>query len=103
MFILPKRYHLSDTPDVGGRLTQFHVHDLFCFDTSPVPKFYRLVRPDGTCMKGLAKRLTTPMIHVWIRPNPCGPFAAIGGFASGRVKDGDHIACDSEHGSPFDA
>jgi hypothetical protein len=103
MFILPKRYDLSDTPDIGGRLTQFHIHDLFCFDTSPVPKYYRPVRPDGTCIKGLVKRLTTPMIHVWIRPNPCGAFAAIGGFASGKVRPRDHVVCDSVHGSAFDA
>jgi hypothetical protein len=103
MFILPKRYDLSDVPDIGGRLTQFHIHDLFCFDPSPIPKYFRPVRPDGTCIRPLVKRLTTPMIHVWIRPNPCGPFAAIGGFASGEVKDGEHVACDSAHGSAFDA
>jgi hypothetical protein len=102
MFIMPKRYDLSDTPDIGGRLTQFHVHDKLCFDPAPIPKYFRLVRADGTCITGLVKRLTTPMIHVWIRPNRCGPFAPIGGFAGGKVKDGERIACDSEHGGPSD-
>jgi hypothetical protein len=103
MFVMPSRYDLSNTPDVGGRLTQFHVHDKLCFDDEPVPKFFRVVRADGTCINGLVKRLMSPMLHVWIRPNPCGPFAAIGGFAGGKVKVGEHVACDSEHGSAFDA
>jgi hypothetical protein len=103
MYILPKRFTLSNVPDVGGRLTQFHIHSLFCFDTSATPRFFRLARPDGACIPPLVKRLTTPMVHVWIRPNPCGPFAAIGGFASGTVSNGEEIACDREHGSAFRA
>jgi hypothetical protein len=103
MFVMPKRYDLSDTPDIGGSLTQFHVHDKLCFDDAPIPKFFRNVRSDGTCIKGLVKKLMSPMLHVWIRPNPCGPFAPIGGFAAGKVKDGERVACDRQHGSASDA
>jgi hypothetical protein len=102
MFILPSSYNLSNTPDLGGPLTQFHIHTVLCFDRSPVPMFHRPARPDGSCPPPFVKRLTTPMVHVWIRPNPCGPFAAIGGFANGTVKHGERTACDREHGSPAD-
>ncbi len=102
MFILPERYRLDNTPDIGGKLVQFHVHDNLCFTDSPAPKFTRLARLDGTCTPPLVKRLTNTMTHVWIRPNPCGPFAAVGGFANGTVKDGEQVACDFAHGSESD-
>jgi hypothetical protein len=101
MFILPKRYRLDNTPDVGGKLTQFHIHDILCFSNSRAPQYRRLTRADGSCIPPFVKLLTTPMIHVWIRPNPCGAFAPIGGFASGTIRNGERVACDSAHGSAF--
>jgi hypothetical protein len=98
MFVLPKQYTLDNTPDIGGKLTQFHVHDSLCFTNSKAPQFRRYVRLDGSCITPLVKELTTPMIHVWIRPNRCGPFAPIGGFAGGEVKPGEKVNCDSVHG-----
>jgi hypothetical protein len=102
MYILPPRYTLDSVPDIGGPLTQFHIHNVLCFDQSAVPRFHRPVRPDGTCPVPFVKRLTTPMIHVWIRQNKCGPFAPIGGIASGAVKTGEQVECDPKHGSPTD-
>ena len=56
-------------------------------------------RLDGSCTPPLVKLLTNAMIHVWIRPNRCGPFAEVGGFAAGAVKVGEKHACDRIHGS----
>ncbi|HEY5171404.1 MAG TPA: hypothetical protein VIK54_06725 [Acidimicrobiia bacterium] len=98
MFILPKQYTLDNTPDIGGNLTQFHVHNNLCFSDSTAPQFRRFARLDGTCIAPLVKLLTTPMIHVWIRPNRCGPFAPIGGLAGGEVVPGERVDCDSAHG-----
>jgi hypothetical protein len=99
MFILPKRYRLDNAPDVGGELVQFHTHDNLCFAGFPAPKFKRLARLDGSCTPSLVKLLTNTMIHVWIRPNLCGPFAAIGGFAGGTIEKGQTRACDRTHGT----
>jgi hypothetical protein len=38
------------------------------------------------------------MIHVWLEPNPCGPFAALEGIAGGRIPDGEEVLCDHAHG-----
>ena len=29
------------------------------------------------------------MIHVWIEPHPCGPFAALEGVAAGTIAEGE--------------
>ncbi len=100
MFILPKRYTLENAPDVGGKLVQFHIHDKLCLTDGPAPTFVRLTRLDGTCTPPLVRRLTNAMTHVWIRPNPCGPFAEIAGLAAGAVKKGEAHACDRTHGAP---
>ena len=39
------------------------------------------------------------MIHVWITPTPCGPFAALDGIAGGQVPEGEAVLCDHAHGS----
>ena len=38
------------------------------------------------------------MIHVWIRKNPCGPFAALEDVGAGQVAPGQTKACDHAHG-----
>jgi len=41
------------------------------------------------------------VIHVWITPNKCGPFAALEGVGAGQIADGATRLCDSAHGSGF--
>ena len=53
----------------------------------------------GTCSPPLVDGTEAPMIHVWIVPNECGPFAALDGIAGGQVPDGEAILCDHAHGS----
>lgn len=48
------------------------------------------VKPDGARILEAA---------LFILPNRCGPFAPIGGLASGEVNPGEKVACDSVHGS----
>jgi hypothetical protein len=38
------------------------------------------------------------MIHVWITPHPCGPFAALEGVAAGQVREGEEHLCNTLHG-----
>jgi hypothetical protein len=37
------------------------------------------------------------MIHVWIVPNVCGPFAALEGVGAGQIKPGQQRLCDHLH------
>jgi hypothetical protein len=99
MFLLPKYFNFNNLPDVGGRLVQFHVHDNLCFtDTMPAPQVAGITF-DGKCRPPLVKFHDNVMMHVWIRPNPCGPFAALEGVGAGQVKPGQTRACDEMHGS----
>jgi hypothetical protein len=53
----------------------------------------------GQCQAPLKKLDPVPMIHVWITPHPCGPFAALEGIGAGQVKAGETQLCDHVHGS----
>ena len=96
MFMMPTGSKLSDVPDVGGKLTQWHIHNNLCF--TPQGSVAGLTDPDGACGAGLTKGPEMPMIHVWIRPNPCGPFAALEGVGAGQIAEGETRLCDAAHG-----
>jgi hypothetical protein len=106
MYMYTDKDTLESVPDIGGALTQFHVHTNLCFNTDP-----RLVRPgvegprvvgltngEGKCDRGFSLP-PAPMIHVWITKHPCGPFAALEGVGAGQVKAGETKNCDHVHGS----
>jgi hypothetical protein len=99
MFILPKQFNFNNLPDVGGKLLQFHIHDNLCFTDSTTAPQVAGISFSGTCGAGLVKFHPNVMVHVWIRPNPCGPFAALEGVGAGQVKPGQTRACDEMHGS----
>jgi hypothetical protein len=101
MFMLGSTDTLDDVPDLGGALTQWHVHEDLCFTDEPGNyKVRGLTRPDGTCAPPLVKPPQGPMIHVWITPHECGPFASLEGVAGGQIKDGETRLCDHAHGAP---
>ena len=41
------------------------------------------------------------MIHVWITPHRCGPFAALEGVGAGQIVEGEERLCDHAHGEGF--
>jgi hypothetical protein len=97
MLILPKQYTLDNAPDIGGKLTPYHVHSNACFTNSSSPHVAAPGRfTDGTCRPPFVAGLRTPMVHVWIRPHLCGPFAPI---AANAALAREQISCDSAHGS----
>jgi len=100
MYMLPSNTPLEGVPDVGGRLTQWHIHDDLCFTRDPeAPRVAGVTRPDGTCRDSLQKFPLAPMIHVWIVPHECGPFAALEGIGAGQIAPGEQRWCDHAHGS----
>ncbi|MEO6123158.1 MAG: hypothetical protein ABIR32_05570 [Ilumatobacteraceae bacterium] len=99
MYMIPDTMTLDQVPDIGGSLTQWHIHDNLCYTPDPVaPKVAGTTSPDGTCRAGLVKGKEAPMIHVWIESTPCGPFAALEGVGAGQIQDGEVRLCDHVHG-----
>jgi hypothetical protein len=101
MYMLPDTVALEDVPDIGGALMQWHVHDNLCFTTGDTPKVAGLVDGKGDCRAGLQKFRPAPMIHVWITPHKCGPFAALEGVGAGQIVEGEERLCDHAHGEGF--
>ena len=100
MFMLPDTMSLADVPDVGGALTQWHIHDNLCFTKDAVaPHVAGITDANGGCPASLQKFRPAPMIHVWITPNVCGPFAALEGVGAGQVLPGQERLCDHAHGA----
>jgi len=96
MFMLEPGATLDTVPDIGGPLTQWHIHDNLCFANGRV---VGLTNADGVCTRGEKSANPVPMIHVWITAHPCGPFAALEGVAAGQVGPGEEHRCDHAHGS----
>jgi hypothetical protein len=86
---------LDKVPDIGGPLTQWHIHNNLCFNTEG--KVAGLTNSDGSCTPPLVQGGLTPMIHVWIEPHKCGPFAALEGIGGGQVAAGQPVSCDHVH------
>jgi hypothetical protein len=101
MYMLPYGSRFTDTPDVGGALTQWHVHQDLCLTDDPNQKTLAgFVSVNGQCAPGSSKAGGMPMLHVWVVPNACGPFAALEGVGAGQVPAGQTRLCDTAHGEP---
>jgi hypothetical protein len=99
MYQLPFGSSFADVPDVGGPLTQWHVHANLCLSDDPQQKILTgFTEIHGSCPPGTSKASNTPMLHVWIVPTPCGPFAAVEG-GTGQVPDGETRRCDTRYAS----
>jgi hypothetical protein len=99
MFILPNNYTLENVPNVGGALTQFHIHDNLCFTQGDAPQVAGLTNGNGDCNPPLVEFTHNPQMHVWIRANECGPFASLLGVGAGQIKEGEERSCLHDHGS----
>lgn len=96
-----------DDPELvayGGPLMEWHVHDNLCWgrdeNGTPVVKgvtenFGGTCPPDTVLAGG-----GNPMVHVWIAPHACGPFAALEGHGAGQAAgDGPRAdQCAHDHG-----
>lgn len=105
MFMANQGDTLQTVPPLGGALVQWHVHNDLCFRGEP--NAWRVggrVGPDGRCRPGTfrlgGETGELPMVHVWIIPHKCGPFAALEGVGAGQIADGEERLCDHAHGAP---
>jgi hypothetical protein len=100
MYMLREGDTLDDAPELGGPLTQWHIHNDLCYTDDPVaPKVRGLREPGGPCNPPLVPGKEVPMIHVWIVPHPCGPFAALEGVGAGAIAEDEERLCDHAHGA----
>ena len=100
MYMLPPSMTLDEVPDWGGPLMQWHIHDDLCYsDASGTRRVAAVIEIGGTCPDDLIKPEPAPMIHVWIRPHECGPFAALDGVGAGQVLEGEEHFCNHAHGA----
>ena len=97
MYMVERGLPLEDVPDIGGELMQWHTHENLCYNEAGV--LAGLTDGDGNCRPGTFKPEPTPMIHVWIEPHPCGPFAALEGIGGGTIEEGEEVLCDHAHGA----
>ncbi len=97
MYMTKPGLPLDQVPDIGGKLTQWHIHDNLCYNAAG--RVAGLTDAAGNCRPGLVKPVPTPMIHVWIESNPCGPFAALEGVGAGQIAAGETRLCDHVHGA----
>ncbi|MBN2624942.1 MAG: hypothetical protein JXA83_16300 [Acidimicrobiales bacterium] len=102
MYMTSRDVTLETVPDLGGDLVQWHIHDDLCY-TGPENRWRvaGVVAPPDPCPAGTFRHEpSAPMIHVWITPHECGPFASLEGVGAGQVAAGEERACDHEHGAP---
>jgi hypothetical protein len=92
---------LETVPPLGGDLVQWHIHDDLCFAGEPGAWVVAGVTPPGQECRPGTQRLgdPVPMVHVWITPHECGPFAALEGVAGGQIPEGEARLCDHHHGA----
>jgi hypothetical protein len=98
MFMAENGVTLENTPKLGGKLLQWHIHNNLCFTPTPPHRVAGLTDAGGNCRAPLVKGDQNPMVHVWIRSHPCGPFAALEGVGGGQIKAGEERWCDHAHG-----
>ena len=106
MYILPEKYTLDNPPSIDSPLVQFHFHNNLCFTAATPtegPQVRGLTDASGNCGKSpfdgqqLTKFNPNIQVHVWIRKNDCGPFAALLGVGAGQIKGGTERSCIMDH------
>jgi hypothetical protein len=100
MFITPRDVTVEDPPDFGGPLVQWHAHNNLCYGGIPNQlRIMAVVDYPQPCPGNTFRDHLSPMIHVWIVPHECGPFASLEGDGGGVLAAGETKACDHAHGS----
>jgi hypothetical protein len=84
MFIMPPGRTIDDVPDIAGTLTTWHDHQDLCWMGNRV---VGVTSTPGECAFG-EFRVGQPMMHVWLVPHPCGPFAGLEGHGGSCSQHG---------------
>ncbi|MGM7645707.1 hypothetical protein ACSVDM_12480 [Nocardia sp. JW2] len=73
--------------EYAGPLMQWHVHDNLCWKAGDNgPQVAGVTDEQGNCPpNSINPGAGNPMVHVWIAPHECGPFAALEGHGAGQA------------------
>jgi len=96
MYMLERGTDLEDAPNLGGNLMQWHIHNNLCY--TPSGQVVGITNGDGECAPGLILPEPTPMVHVWLEPQACGPFSALERSGGGQIDEGEEVLCNEAHG-----
>jgi hypothetical protein len=102
MFMANPDDTLDTVTPIGGDLVQWHIHDNLCYaGQAGAWRVAGVAPPDQPCPNGTTRLSDNPvpMVHVWIRPHACGPFAALEGVGAGQIASGEERLCDHAHGA----
>lgn len=78
----------AELTDYAGPLMQWHIHDNLCWKLGADmrPSITGITDGNDECPEGSRRAdVRIPMVHVWVVPHPCGPFAAVEGLAEGQA------------------
>ena len=116
MFIASARP--TDDPELtdwAGSLMTWHNHGNLCWDlVDGKPTVVGVTDAAGACARGINAGGDYPMVHVWIAPHQCGPFAALEGQGAGQAtvpedqrmdmcgEHGDHDSAPAAAPKPYD-
>ena len=92
MYMADKGTPINDKTlvDYAGGLMQWHVHTNLCWLTlNGAMRVVGVTDAQGACRFGFVETDGSPMVHVWITPHECGPFAALEGVAAGVADASD--------------
>jgi hypothetical protein len=92
MFMADKGTPINDRTlvEYAGGLMQWHVHTNLCWLTvNGAMRVVGVTDSTGACRFGFVETDGSPMVHVWITPHKCGPFAALEGVAAGVADASD--------------
>jgi hypothetical protein len=92
MFMADKGTPINDKTlvDYAGGLMQWHVHTNLCWlNLNGAMRVVGVTDAQGACRFGFVETDGSPMVHVWITPHECGPFAALEGVAAGVADASD--------------
>lgn len=92
MFMADKGTPINDKTlvEYAGGLMQWHVHTNLCWLTlNGAMRVVGVTDAQGACRFGFVETDGSPMVHVWITPHECGPFAALEGVAAGVADASD--------------
>jgi hypothetical protein len=91
MYMAPGGTPDDEIPDVGGPITQWHIHNNLCYspakmvDGAPQRQVIGLTNREGTCDRGEFLSPNAPMPHVWVVEHECGPFSSLEGVGAGQA------------------
>ena len=89
MYLLEPGKTMADVPDIAGELTTWHVHDPICFSNTARWHFVSFAKK-GSCPAGSHVRLVSPMMHVWLEDQACGPFTGSEGHGATTCSSHSH-------------